>query len=108
MKNYEELFALAKKLKEAASIDEIEEPLKAIEEVVTQVSRSFSSSWLGYHSRVYYADLAPTPPGAHFSQEWGLGSRLSSLGSRGDWQEFDPEEVKSYWPAPGSVDARLS
>jgi predicted nucleotide-binding protein len=96
MKNYEELFALAKQLKEAATADEIDEPLKAIEAVVTEVGRSFSGSWLGYHSRVYYADLAPTPPGAHFSQEWGLGSRLSSLGSRGDWQEFDPEEVKSY------------
>lgn len=99
MENYEELYDLAKSLKEIANTakkDDIERPLKALEDAITNVRRAFSGSWLGYHSRVYYANLDPPPPGAHFSQEWGLGSTFGGFGSRGDWQEFDPEAVKKY------------
>jgi predicted nucleotide-binding protein len=98
MQLYDELFAVAKKLKDAVGAegsDDICQPLSALEEAANQVKRSFSGSWLGYHSRVYYEGLAP--PGANFSQEWGLEDlSYISLGSRGDWREFDPEEVKSY------------
>jgi hypothetical protein len=35
-------------------------------------------------------------PGAHFSQEWGLRDvSYTSLGSRGDWREVDPVDVKT-------------
>ena len=61
------------------------------------VGRSFSGSWQGYHSRVYYAGLSTPPPGAHFSQEWGLmNTYASSLGSHGDWCKFDAEDVKAH------------
>ena len=100
MQAYEELFGLAKRLRESAvSVDaeDIAQPLNALEDAVNQVKRSFSGSWLGYHSRVYYAGLQPAPPRANFSQEWGLQDmHMTSLGSRGDWQEFDPEVVKAY------------
>jgi predicted nucleotide-binding protein len=100
MESYEELFSLAKRLSAAAAAgeaDDIAGPLNAIDKAVDQVKRSFSGSWLGYHSRVYYADLEPAPPRANFSQEWGLKDlSITSLGSRGDWQEFDPQEVKEY------------
>jgi predicted nucleotide-binding protein len=100
MQAYEELFGLAKRLREAAipvDADDIAQPLNALERAVNQVKRSFSGSWLGYHSRVYYAGLQPAPPRANFSQEWGLKDmRMTSLGSRGDWQEFDPEDVKTH------------
>ena len=100
MNPYDELFTLAESLKNAADgIDAsgIAQPLTALEEAANAVGRSFSGSWQGYHSRVYYADLSTPPPGAHFSQEWGLmDTYASSLGSRGDWREYDAEEVKAF------------
>ncbi len=97
---HEELFALAEKLKASAASGEDNElsgPLAALEDAAHKVGRAFSGSWQGYHARVYYADLTPPPPGAHFSQEWGLmDNYMSSLGSRGDWREYDSEEIKEH------------
>ena len=59
-----------------------------------EVGKSFSGSWLGYHSRIYYADFKVAPPGAQFSQEWGLMDSYS-MGSRGDWKEFRFDDVVS-------------
>jgi len=95
---HEELFVLAQKLKDAAASGDapvVRKPLNALNNSAEKVQRSSSGSWLGYHSRVYYEDFVPPPPGAHFSQEWGLMSRMPSLGSRGAWREYDPEDVKS-------------
>ncbi len=97
---YEELFALAESLKKAARASECEDiskPIGDLEEAAQKVGRSFSGSWQGYHSLVYYTDFSPPPPGAHFSQEWGLMDNYASrLGSRGDWQEYDSEVVKAH------------
>jgi predicted nucleotide-binding protein len=70
------------------------------------IERSWSGSNLGYHADVYYAKLAPRPPHAQFSAEWGLKDKgLSRLGSVGDWHEFDPQAVndKIFYRA-GEVD----
>jgi len=100
MTPHEELFALSEKLKKAGTIadnPEISDPLAALEEAAKTIDRSFSGSWQGYHSRVYYADFLPPPPGAHFSQEWGLMDLpMSGLGSRGEWREYDAEYVKEH------------
>lgn len=100
MTPHEELFALSEKLKAAAAIGEggeTKDLLATLEDAGQVVERSFSGSWQGYHSRVYYADFSPPPPGAHFSQEWGLmDNYMSSLGSRGDWREYDSEDVKAH------------
>jgi len=97
---HEELFALSEKLKVASATGEsgeIGNLLAALEDAARAVGRSFSGSWQGYHSRVYYANFSPPPPGAHFSQEWGLmDNYMSSLGSRGDWQECNSEVVKEH------------
>ena len=52
-----------------------------------------TKSWIGYHSRTYYADFEEPPPSADFSTEWGL--MTVSNGSRGDWIEYTNDEVKS-------------
>jgi predicted nucleotide-binding protein len=98
--SHEELFALAENLKKVAEVAEtgqINKPLAALEETAKTIGRSFSGSWQGYHSRVYYAGFSPPPPGVHFSQEWGLmDNHMFSLGSRGDWCEYDPEDVNAH------------
>ncbi len=100
MKPFEELFDLAKKLGNAAAMGDasgISGPVTQVKEAADKVKRSFSGSWLGYHSRVYYEGLRPAPPGAHFSQEWGLQDlSYTSLGSHGDWREYDFGDVEAH------------
>lgn len=95
---HEELFAIAQKLDKAAGAKDsgnIAETLVALKKAAKEVERSFSGSWLGYHSRVYYEGLSPPPPQASFSPEWGLtDASVSEMGSLGKWQKFDPEFVK--------------
>jgi predicted nucleotide-binding protein len=109
MKPTEELLQIAKTLKSLALAGEassVVNPLEAIRASATDIGRSFSGSWLGYHSKVYYADFVAPPPRANFSQEWGLKDlSLTSLGSLGDWRQYDPVDVKArIRKAVGSVD----
>jgi hypothetical protein len=100
MTSVEELLEFAARLGEAGKkidVEVIRKPLDALEEASNKLNASFSGSWLGYHSRVYYANLQPSPAGANFSQEWGLKELYgSSMGSRGEWQEFAPDVVKAH------------
>jgi hypothetical protein len=73
----------------------IAEPLERLSTVSMTVSQAWSRSPIGYQARVYYADLAPAPPGAFFSTEWGFTDALSN-DSRGDWREVDPGEVVAH------------
>lgn len=67
---------------------------KSLEDAANIVGASFSGSWLGYHSTVYYENFEHPPAGAHFSSEWGLKEMFSSLGSHGRWREHNPDTVK--------------
>ena len=99
MTAHEELFQLAESLNAAAAgieRDEVSQPISALRTAVAEVGRSFSGSWLGYHSRVYYENFQTPPPGAHFSQEWGLMDTLASLGSVGRWREYPSDGVKQH------------
>ncbi len=99
MTSHEELFQLVEPLSAAASGSEREDvskPISALREAVTEVGRSFSGSWLGYHSRVYYENFQTPPPGEHFSQEWGLMDTHASLGSIGSWREYPAEDVQQH------------
>ncbi|UWI56810.1 hypothetical protein [Xanthomonas oryzae] len=99
MAAHEEIFQIVKQLDVmAAGLErsEIKEPLRAMDLAVSNVSRSFSGSWLGYHSRVYYQDFQTPPPGAHFSQEWGLKDTFGDMGSVGHWVEYSFDVVKKY------------
>lgn len=69
--------------------------LSALENASSEVGRSWSGSWLGYHSRVYYANLEPVPPGARFSIELGLMRGFITSGTVGEWAEFDSTELKA-------------
>jgi len=109
MKSFEELFAIAKKLEAATAAGDaatISVPLKSLGDAAEQFGQSFSGSWLGYHSRVYYDGFQSPPAGAHFSQEWGLMDlQLTRLGSRGAWREYQVDEVvKRIYANAGNPD----
>lgn len=69
--------------------------LQEIEEAAKVVEKSWSGSWLGYQSRVYYRDFKTPPPGAHFSKTWGMSGGYSSE-TTGDWVEYLFEGVTEY------------
>ncbi len=94
---YEELLSIADRMDQLAECwrrPEIREPLKRLGQVANEIGKAWSGSWIGYQANVYYADLQPPPPGAHFSSEWGLYHSGPS-GSSGDWVEFDAKEVEA-------------
>jgi predicted nucleotide-binding protein len=97
MEYAQELFQLADKLQAMRDSEVLaanEAALVALDDAATEIGRSSSGSWLGYHANVYYAGLTPPPPGAHFSQEWGLRDNYgTSFGSTGKWQEWDRSEI---------------
>jgi predicted nucleotide-binding protein len=61
--------------------------------VAEDVGKSWSGSWLGYHSRVYYKNLSPIPPGARFSKEWGFKDAWPIQDTVGEWNEYNFDDV---------------
>lgn len=81
----------------------------ALIESAAKIAKSWSGSWLGYHSRVYYENFETPPAGAVFSQEWGLMDSMS-MGTRGAWREqlFDDVVTLIYENAGNpSLDSAL-
>lgn len=76
---------------EDVDLDKLDEFLN----INDNVAKSFSGSWLGYHSRVYYKGFNRPPAGAVFSSEWGMMDAFS-MGSRGDWVEYQYDYVIDY------------
>lgn len=71
---------------------DVVESIKLLQEAANEAGKSWSGSWLGYHSRIYYDQLKPVPPGARFSREWGLLDRYSN-DTIGEWREYDFDTV---------------
>jgi hypothetical protein len=65
-----------------------------VKDAANRVGKAWSGSWLGYHADVYYEGLQAPPPGANFSQEWGLVDRTYGRDTTGSWQQFNPDDVK--------------
>lgn len=61
-----------------------------------QVEKSWSKSWIGYQSRVYYSEFAIPPSDAIFSSEWGFKELLAIEGTVGDWVLYTFDEVFTY------------
>lgn len=98
MTPHEELFLLSERLRTANGLSETSEvdaSLAALEDAAETVANSFSGSWQGYHARVYYAELAPPPLGARFSQEWGLMETYMN-NTKGQWCEHDSGHVADH------------
>lgn len=87
-----ELFRIANALD---GVTELESPeIEKLIDVASRFGKSWSGSWLGYHSRVYYENFQAPPPGAVFSQEWGFKDAFD-MGSRGAWREYLFDDVVS-------------
>jgi predicted nucleotide-binding protein len=94
---HEELLEIAEKLEVQslkAEDSTFKEPLDLLENAANTLGKAWSGSWLGYQASVYYNDLQTPPPGAHFSQEWGLMDRFGIQGTTGDWREFRTEDLE--------------
>ena len=94
----DDLFNVAEQLESESKIlksREFDDALQRLADSAELVGKSWSGSWLGYHSRVYYADLSEPPPGARFSQEWGMMDTFASQGTEGAWREYLYDDVVS-------------
>lgn len=74
----------------------VEAALKRVQRACEEAHKGFCGSWLGHHSRVYYAELHAPPPGAHFSAEWGMDSAFGH-GTVGDWREYDGHQLIAHF-----------
>jgi len=87
-----EMFSLADALdRMSTKLDD--EHLERLIDAAKEVGKSWSGSWLGYHSRVYYKDLKPVPPGARFSKEYGLMDTRFIRATTGEWVEYSFDDV---------------
>jgi hypothetical protein len=96
MEAFEELSGLARQLEAAAAAantEDIQQPLKALQDAAHQVGRAFSGSWLGYHSRVYYQGFETPPPSANFSREWGF---MHPERRPGGWHQYNYADVEAH------------
>lgn len=94
----DDLFKIADRLETQSKQlqeEEFNKPLQLLTDAAEQIGKAWSGSWLGYHSRVYYADLAESPPGARFSQEWGMMDTFAIQDTVGDWREYLFDDVVS-------------
>lgn len=92
----DELVAIERRCRRGAALleeAETKKTLQAILDAADEVERSWSGSWLGYQSCVYYADFEPRPPGAVFSTQWGFSGPSVLSPTRGAWLEYPREEV---------------
>lgn len=90
----EELLSTAKTLdmlKSEFDSPAVSEPLQKLQNASSTVGKSWSGSWLGYHSRVYYRNFQLPPTGARFSQEWGF---IPHGDTSGDWVEYNFDDVR--------------
>ena len=71
---------------------EVIESLDRLERAAERASASWSGSWFGYHSRVYYKDFKTPPPGARFSSEWGFMDAFSNQ-TVGEWVELTYDDA---------------
>ena len=96
----EDLFLIAQELEEKIERFRktgITKSLDKLGKIADKFGKSWSGSWLGYHSLVYYNNFVVPPAGAHFSQEWGL-DEIHGDGTVGNWKEytFDGVVTKIY------------
>ena len=94
----DDLFKIADRLEiqsKQLQEEEFNKPLQLLTDAAEQIGKAWSGSWLGYHSRVYYADMAESPPGARFSQEWGMMDTFAIQDTVGDWREYLFDDVVS-------------
>jgi hypothetical protein len=103
MDEYSEIFQIAEQLSDMATKCDAR-PLAELMRAAEDVGKSWSGSWFGYHSRVYYKDLKPVPPGARFSKEWGLMDPMIS-DTIGKWAEYEFEGVvRAIYEMAGNPD----
>ena len=85
------LLAKVKELQETLGpeLARVEKSSIAVGLATHRVVPSWSGSWMGYHSELYYRDFAPPPLENSFSPEWGGIDGIAP-----GWQKRSAHEVK--------------
>lgn len=73
----------------AGSVEKISKAAPHLLEASDVVGRSFSGSWIGYHSRFYFGEFEQFTWDKAFNSEWGCLHGIAE-----EWRERQPEEVQ--------------
>ncbi|MDA2923306.1 hypothetical protein MYX65_01405 [Acidobacteria bacterium AH-259-L09] len=71
-------------------LNETIEQFKKLTDAAAKISESWSGSWLGYHSELYYGDFEKPPLQHRFSPEWG-----GTHGLPPRWKAREEQDVKA-------------
>ena len=85
-----------------SEVDDLEPSLPGMKQALQRIERSWSASWLGYHSRLYFDDFTQPPLSAQFDPEWG-----GIHGIPNGWAERPVEEVAEAVVRFSSPDAAI-
>ncbi|WP_444902165.1 TIR domain-containing protein [Microbulbifer sp. SSSA007] len=85
-----ELDLLLSELEESTDIKSAE--VNALQEAANDIGKSWSGSWLGNQSSIYYKNFGVPPAWAVFSVADGLNQGLTA----GDWQQYDGKDVITH------------
>lgn len=80
-------------------LEDIRRRLQALDVALTPINESWSNSWVGYESELYYKDFEKPPPNEMFDSLWG-GSRSTNLWRPRSFGEVS-ERVTSTRPGLG-------
>ena len=76
--------------------DKFFQQLNSLQETAENIGMSWSQSWLGYHSCVYYNNFCPPPHGAVFSPQLGLEPYPYINPTNGEWVAYNYSDVIEY------------
>jgi predicted nucleotide-binding protein len=73
--------------------DDFDKSLNILKKVAEKFGESWSQSWIGYQSCIYYQDFRRPPQGAVFDPRFGFEPYRSINETRGDWVSYNFDDV---------------
>lgn len=73
------------------SIKSYREDLKKLDEIIIKIGESWSGSWIGFHSNLYYKGFKKPKWNESFDSEWGSIHRIPEY-----WEEKSYDDISSY------------
>jgi hypothetical protein len=91
------LLEMAKKLESATdglASSELQAQRERIASVISDIGKSWSGSWIGYHARTYLHNFRKANGADYFDREWGLHDQGFTNRTTEDWAIYADHDVR--------------